>query len=101
MGVASAFPAGAPLVVELVHKGRCSDVGCRVGHAGVVAAVVDAVMRVWRQERLRNRIEHGGNVDDKFLSNGENREYDVIRDTHDYVILSSYGPLSRPSELSH
>jgi hypothetical protein len=69
--------------------------------AGVVAAVVDAVMRVWRQERLRNRIEHGGNVDDEFLSNGENREYDVIRDTHDYVILSSYGPVSRPSELSH
>jgi hypothetical protein len=69
--------------------------------AGVVAAVVDAVMRVWRKERLRNRIEHGGNVDDKFLSNGENREYDVIRDTHNYMILSSYGPLSRPEELSH
>jgi len=101
MGVASAFPAGAPLVVELVHEGRCSDVGCRVGHAGVVAAVVDAVMRVWRQERLRSRIEHGSNVDDEFLSNGEDKEYDVIRDTHDYVILSSYGPLSRPSELSH
>jgi hypothetical protein len=57
MGVASAFPAGAPLVVELVHEGRCSDVGCRVGRAGVVAAVVDAVMGVWRQERLRRRIE--------------------------------------------
>jgi len=85
MGVASAFPAGAPLVVELVHEGRCSDVGCRVGHAGVVAAVVDAVMLVWRQEHLRRRIEHGGNVDDEF----------------DYVILSSYGPLSRPSELSY
>jgi hypothetical protein len=61
--------------------------------AGVVAAVVDAVMRVWRQEHLRNRIEHGGNIDDEFMSNGENREYDVIRDTHDNVILSSYGPL--------
>jgi hypothetical protein len=101
MGVASAFPAGAPLVVELGHEGRRSDVGCRVGHAGVVAAVVDAVMRVWRQERLRRRIEHGCNVDDKFLSNCENKEYNVIRDTHDYVILSSYGPLSRPLELSH
>jgi len=85
MGVASAFPAGAPLVVELVHEGRCSDVGCRVGHAGVVAAIVDAVIRVWRQEHLRNRTEHGDNVDDEF----------------DYVILSSYDPLSRPSELSH
>ena len=47
MGVASAFPARTPLVVELDHEGKCSDVGCRVGHAGVVAAIVDAVMRVW------------------------------------------------------
>ena len=93
MGVASAFPAGAPLVVELLHEGRCSNVGCRVGRAGVVAAVADAVMQVWQQEYLRRRIEHGSNIDDKFLSNVENREYDVIRDTHDNVILSSYGPL--------
>ena len=99
--MASVFPASAPLVVELVHEWRCSDVGCRVGHAGVVVATVDAVMRVWRQEHLRRRIEHGGNVDDEFLSNCENREYDVITDTHDYVILCSYGPLSRPLELSH
>ena len=99
--MASAFPAGAPLVVELVHEGRCSDVGCRVGHAGVVVAAVDAVMRVWRQEHLRRRIEHGSNVDDECLSNCENREYDVITNTHDYVILCLYGPLSKPSELSH
>ena len=65
MGVASAFPAGAPLMVELVHERRCSEIGCRVGPAGVVAAVVDAVTRVWREERLRNCIEHGGNVDDE------------------------------------
>jgi hypothetical protein len=58
------FPAGALLV--LVHG---SDVGCRVGHASVVAAVVDAVMRVWRQEHLRRRIDHGGNFDDEFPSN--------------------------------
>jgi len=65
-------------LVELIHKGRCSDVGCHVAPV-LFAAVVDAVMRLWRQECLRNRIEHGGNVDDEFLSNGENREYDVIK----------------------
>ena len=33
---------------------------------------------VCQQEHLRRRIEHGGNIDDKFLSNSENREYNVI-----------------------
>ena len=39
-------------------------------------------MGVQREGCLGRCIEHGGNGDDEFLSNGENRDYDAIRDTH-------------------
>ena len=54
--------------------------------ADIVIAVVNAILGVQQRKRLVPRRQRGGNVDDEFLSKGENREDDAIRDTHNDVI---------------
>ena len=70
---------------EKSRKGIRNDFGCRVGHAGVVVTVVDAVPHVQRQVRLVLREDAGGdlvaedgivlfahNVDSEYISRREN-----------------------------
>jgi hypothetical protein len=57
-----------------------------VESADIVIAVVNAILGVQQRKRLVPRRQRGGNVDDEFLSKGENREDDAIRDTHNDVI---------------
>jgi hypothetical protein len=45
------------------------------------------------------RTQHGGNVDDEFLSKGENKDIMRKEIRTNMLDLNSYSPLSRPSEL--